>query len=143
MKRIVSILIAIMLFSSPAFGLVSTKEIFKRIIFTADKLENMGSQILFSQLDNIDRDSVDTQTYPLKSGNSYIIIALGDDERVQDIDLEVLDENNNVVGRDADGENIAIVEVRPKWSGIFKIRVSGYEMSSSDAFYGIIIARTN
>ena len=143
MKRTLLVLLALMVCSTSAFGLVSTAEIFKRIVITVGKLESMGCQILFAQLDNIKRNYVDTQTYALQSGSSYSIVAIGDEERVQDIDLKVLDENNNVVGKDDDSENIAMVQVSPRRSGKFKIIVSGYEMNRSDAFYGIIIARND
>lgn len=107
MKRTLLVLLALMVCSTSAFGPVSTAEIFKRIVITVGKLESMESQILFAQLDNIKRNSVNTQTYTLQSGSSYTIVAIGDEERVQDIDLKVLDENNNVFGKDDDSENIA------------------------------------
>ena len=145
MKKIALALFMLMVCSTSAFGIVSTAEVFKRLLLTAGNLESMGSQILFAQVDNISKGSVDTQTYTLKTGSSYSIVVIGDDERVQDIDLTVLDENSNVIGKDNDSENVAIVQVSPRWTGLFKIRVSAYKMKSfySDAFYSIIIARND
>ena len=145
MKRMILILFALMVSSTSSFGLVSTVEIFKRILYTIDQLESFENQILFTQMNNIRKNSISTQIYTLSSGSSYTIFAFGDDERVMDIDLTVLDENNNVIGKDTDDTNIAIVDVRPKWSGDFKIQVSAYRMKSTynDAFYGIIIARND
>jgi|GEM_PF-1839693 len=143
MRRIIFALFAVMICSPSASGSVSMAEIFKRLVTTLRQLENTGSQVVFVQVDSISRKTMDTQTYTLNSGNLYSIFVLGDGNRIEDIDLTVLDENDDVVEMDNDTENIAMVRMSPKRTGVFKIGVSAFRMKDccDDAFYAIIIAR--
>lgn len=137
------LLTIIMGFTTPAFSIVSTMEVIKRLIILVDKLESDNQQILFVQIDNISKRQKSTQTYELSKGSDYKIIVVGDNDRVQDIDLIVLDENDNKVGEDSDSSNVAVVNISPKWTGKFKITTWAASMQANDAFYAIIIARSN
>ena len=123
------------------YALVSTVQVLKRVVIINAKIESEGYQVIFIQIDNIRKGIIDSQTYPLKSGNKYGIIVVGDEDRIQDIDLKVYDQNGNLVGKDNDSENIAMVKVSPHKSQKYKISVSAYKMDHTDGFYGVIIYR--
>ena len=124
-------------------AVVSTSDIIARMFQMTTQIEESNNQVLFTQVDYIRHDEWRTQTLTLDEGVTYAIIVFGDNERVADIDCQVLDENENVIGTDADDTNTAVVTVTPKWTGQFTIVVDAYEMTgdSEDAFYGIIVAR--
>ena len=131
--------IAALLIGSSAFAIVSTSAIMKRVNGVVSALEDKDEQVIFVQMDSIEKDQKSTQTYTLEGDSTFVVV--GDEKRVTDIDLRVLDENDNEIGEDSDEQNIAMVRVTPKWSGKFKIQVWAAEMQASDAFYGIVIAR--
>lgn len=135
--------IAALLIGSSAFAIVSTSAIMKRVTGVVSALEDKDEQVIFVQMDSIEKDQKSTQTYTLEGDSTYKVVVVGDEKRVTDIDLRVLDENDNEIGEDSDEQNIAMVRVTPKWSGKFKIQVWAAEMQASDAFYGIVIAREN
>ena len=124
-------------------AMVSSVEVIKRVLATVAIIEDNDDQVLFVQIDNIRRDVTDSQTYTLDSGSEYGIIVVGDDERIQDIDVKVYDQDGDLVGKDSDNENIAMVSVAPRRRQKYEITVSAYEMSSNDGFYGIIIYRND
>lgn len=143
--RIRKIAVALMLMGvAPiAFGVVSTAAILKRLVVVIDKLEEAGQQVLFAQIDNITKGHKDTQTYTLQQGASYKIIVIGDQDRVADIDLQVLDENGSVVGKDDDSSNVAVVDVSPIRTASFKFQVWAASMNANDAFYSIVVSRND
>jgi hypothetical protein len=75
-------------------------------------------------------------------GETYAVKAIGDEERIQDIDLEVIEINGKRMGKDDDSSNTAIVNFKAPRNGLYKIKVSANEMSNLDGFYGIVVART-
>lgn len=107
----------------------------------SETLEEKGAQVLTIQIDNIKKDQISLKNYTLEAGEEYAIIAIGDQERIQDIDLAVLDKGNNLVGKDSDDSNVAIVKVTPSRTQSYSIGVKGYKMSRIDGFYAIIICR--
>lgn len=126
-----------------SYAVVSTSDIIARMFQMTTQIEESNNQVLFTQVDYIRHDEWKTQTLNLDEGVTYAIIVFGDNGRVADIDCQVIDENENVIGTDTDDTNTAVVSVTPKWTGQFTIVVDAYEMSgdAEDAFYGIIIAR--
>ncbi|MEK7728996.1 MAG: hypothetical protein AAB354_11325 [candidate division KSB1 bacterium] len=126
---------------SAAHAQVTTANVLTRVVAAVATIEKAKSQILFIQIDNLKNGSTDSQTYSLSAGSAYSVIAIGDEQRIQDLDLEVYDENNSKVGEDSDAQNVAKVTVRPRWSGTFTFAVSAYRMSHQDGFYGIIVYR--
>lgn len=127
----------------PAQALVSTESIIKRTLALVGVVEDRDYQVLLCQVDNVRSDQRSSQTYTLEAGETYKILAIGDAARVSDIDLEVLDENGNSIGKDDDEQNIAEVTITPKWSGRFKFVVDPYRMigGASDAFFSLVVAR--
>ena len=142
MKKIkLTAVIASLLIGSSAFAIVPMTAIMNRVTGIVSALEDKDEQIIFVQMDSIEKDQKSTQTYTLQEDSTYKIVVVGDEKRVTDIDLRVLDENDNEIGEDSDEQNIAMVRITPKWTGKFKIQVWAAEMQAKDAFYGIVIAR--
>lgn len=133
--------VAIALFTTAANAQVSVTGVMKRALAAIEKLEGEEAQILFVQVDNISKGQLSTQTYTLDKGSRYAVIALGDEERIQDIDLVVVDEDGEVAGKDSDDKNVAVVQLQPKKKQVFKLAVKGYKMSRDDGFFGIVICR--
>src|SRR5690349_3980125 len=100
---------------------VSATNVLKRATAIVEKLEEQKAQVLFLQVDNIEKEKISTQTYTLESGSTYAIVAIGDADRIQDIDLVVVDENGDVAGKDTDDANVAIVKVNSKKTQSYKI----------------------
>ena len=119
----------------------SCEEVLKRAIVMIAGLEGEDAQIRTVTIDDIASDQVCSNTMELERGEKYMIIGIGDDVRIQDLDLYVYDGNGNEVGRDNDNTNVAIVTVSPRWTGRFSFKVDGYEMSHTKAFYALIIAK--
>ncbi len=142
MKKIkLTAVIAGLLIGTSAFAIVPMTAIMNRVTGIVSALEDKDEQIIFVQMDSIEKDQKSTQTYTLQEDSTYKIVVVGDEKRVTDIDLRVLDENDNEIGEDSDEQNIAMVRITPKWTGKFKIQVWAAEMKAKDAFYGIVIAR--
>jgi hypothetical protein len=120
---------------------VSMQNVMKRASAVVEKLESQKAQILFMQIDTLEKGDISTQSYNLEAGQEYAIVAIGDEERIQDIDLVVVDDNAKVIGKDDDEENIALVKVKPKKSGTFNLGVKGFKMARNDGFYAVIICR--
>lgn len=120
---------------------ISVSNVMKRATAVIDKLEESGAQVLFMQIDNVKKDAIALQSYTLTAGSEYAIIAIGDADRIQDIDLAVLDGNSDLAGKDNDDTNLAIVKVTPKKTQTYKMGVKGAGMTKNDGFYAIIICR--
>lgn len=58
----------------------------------------------------------------LYEGNRYMIIGAGDDN-IRDLDIELYDENWNLVDKDRSPDPVPIVNVIPRWTGTFHLKV--------------------
>ena len=120
---------------------VSCVEVLKNTLRVIDVAENEGWQILRMNMGTVDKGSVSTYTTTLSGGSTYTIVAVGDGDRVQDIDLVVLDEDEDLVEKDDDSKNIAVVTFTPRRTQEYICAVKGYTMSHRDAFYCIVVIR--
>jgi hypothetical protein len=64
--------------------------------------------------------------YTLQRNVRYIIFAAGDDH-AQDVDIYLYDENGNLIDRDRQPDNSPVVEVTPRWTGPFTVRIKMYQ----------------
>lgn len=62
----------------------------------------------------------------LYKGNTYYIFAAGDYD-VKDLDIILYDENGNKIDEDKQTDALPIVEVTPRWSGEFVVKVHMYQ----------------
>lgn len=74
----------------------------------------------------------------LEKGWAYKIIAVCDND-CSDLDLVLYDENNNEISKDLGNDSLPMVEVTPRWTGRFSLRVTMYSCSNSPCFYGITV----
>jgi hypothetical protein len=86
----------------------------------------------------LDANAEETVSFDLNEGTSYLAVGVCDQD-CSDIDLYLLDENGNVVAEDQGGEDHAVVEVTPAWTGSFTLRVKMYECSVEPCHYGVAI----
>lgn len=120
---------------------VSCVDVLSRAAIILGMAEENGNQVLLLHMSSINRDQQDRLRLSLQKKTTYTIVAVGDESRVQDVDLAVYDENGNSVGKDRDSSNVAVVSITPKWTGEFTFETTGYQMSHRDAFYALIVIR--
>ena len=81
------------------------------------------------------RDVVATRLY---AGNEYALVASGSSE-ARDVDIEVYDENWNLIARDQDSDRVAVVRVKPRWTGTFYLVVKMYRASSGGGAHWVVV----
>lgn len=74
----------------------------------------------------------------LKTRTSYKIVAVCDKD-CRDLDLVLSDENNNEISRDKTTDNKPIVEVMPKWTGKFNLKVTMYHCNQNPCYFGVTV----
>ncbi|MCC6280376.1 MAG: hypothetical protein IT262_07245 [Saprospiraceae bacterium] len=149
MRKLCLIALPCLFFSTLSNAQVSVKEILRKAILLVAAIEEQGHQILLVQLDNVKAGGSSSQTYPLSSGSTYMIVAMGD-ERIKDIDLCVYDAAGVKIKCDADEKNVAIVSLVSSESDRYKFTVKPFAMESvqegfkdsfKDGFFALIVAR--
>lgn len=123
---------------------ISINDVLTRTTRAIQREEQMENQILFVQIDNVAKDRTSTQTYTLPADATFRVYAIGDDDRIADIDLEVLDASGTVIGKDEDDQNVAIVALRSGTAARrVSIKVNPYAMKGgvNDGFFSILIVR--
>lgn len=81
---------------------------------------------------------VNSYNMNLRANTSYKLIAVCD-KNCRDLDLVLFDENNREISRDASNDNMPIVEVIPKWTGKFNLKVIMYLCDQNPCFYGVTV----
>lgn len=123
---------------------VSTQRVRELVNIVANKVEEDNTdQVLIIVIDYVTRDGSATQTYYLSADNRYRVVAIGDNSRIKDLDLYVLNEYGSEVGRDSDERNVATFSFRPSSSGSYKFKVKPYKMTEGvkDGFFGLVVSR--
>ena len=78
----------------------------------------------------------DTFTVTLRKGWEYALLSACDND-CSDIDIKVFDENGNSVAEDKAVDALPVVEVQPKWTGEFRIKVTMYRCNDDPCYFGI------
>ncbi|MBO0933828.1 hypothetical protein [Fibrella aquatilis] len=123
---------------------VSTKRVRELIDLVTDKVEEGETdQVLLITIDYVRREGSSTQTYYLSAGDRYRAVAVGDNNRIKDIDLYVLTEGGTELTKDSDEKNIAACSFRANSSGPYRFKVKPYKMAEDikDGFFGLVISR--
>lgn len=81
---------------------------------------------------------VNSYNMNLKASTAYKLIAVCD-KNCKDLDLVLFDENNREISRDASNDNMPIVEVTPRWTGKFNLKVVMYQCDQNPCFYGVTV----
>jgi hypothetical protein len=74
----------------------------------------------------------------LRKGYRYNIVGLCDND-CRDIDLFIYDENNNLIARDVLTDSAPIVEVAPRWTGPFQLRISMADCRVNPCRYAVTV----
>ena len=78
-----------------------------------------GSSTPIRHADTVYGGSVDRYTHVFRAGEEAVVAARG----TGDIDLQILDEYGNVIVQDFAGDTVPVCRFRPRWTGVFVIRV--------------------
>jgi hypothetical protein len=134
---------SVLMLGSPAQAQVTTLPILKRTLAVVAKEEAIGNQIIFVTIDNVEKGANKSHNITLPANAKYRIYAVGDDERILDIDLVVLDSNGREVGRDDDDQNVAIVEVRVRRTQQYTLKVIPDKLKAGvqDGFFSLVVVR--
>lgn len=76
--------------------------------------------------------------FNLSSGRNYIIYAVCDED-CGDIDLCLFDENDNEISCDNKTDSMPFVNVTPRWTGSFRLRVRMYNCRVNPCKFGIAV----
>lgn len=85
-------------------------------------------------------DQGDSESFELtlRRGTSYKIVSACDSD-CNDIDLALYDENDNLISRDEGVDDFPVVDVTPRWSGRFTLKVKMYSCSSEPCHYAVSV----
>ena len=75
-------------------------------------------------------------TLNLRSGNDYAILGVCDED-CTDIDLRLFDEDGDEIDSDVETDDNPVVQVSPRNSGKYRIKVIMATCSTSPCFYGV------
>lgn len=90
------------------------------------------------KIDKMDDGEEDSFSFTLKKGMEYKIISVCDAD-CSDIDLVLYDENDKKISSDFKDDGLPIVEVAPKWTGEFTLKVKMFSCKTNPCYYGISI----
>lgn len=122
---------------------VSALEVMKIAALFAGLEEAQGNQVLLVHISVATKGFTTSQTLTLQAGSKYRIYALGDGNRIVDIDLSVDDADGKEVGKDNDDKNVAIVEVRVVKTQQYTLKAYPYKLKNGikDGFFAFLIVR--
>lgn len=72
-------------------------------------------------LDRVEARTNESHTLRLEAGRSFRIVVDGDGDT--DLDAFLYDENDNLLDQDIDLTDFCILEVRPRWTGNFRLEI--------------------
>ncbi|MBE7169561.1 MAG: hypothetical protein INR73_03180 [Williamsia sp.] len=115
--------------------------ILDRIQTIVSKAEEMDREVVRVEADLIRGEQVSFRE--LQSSWTYTIVAVGS-SKIEDIDVEVykyVDDKWVLIKKDADTENIAVVQIIPGSSALYKIvtKVYRYSPGQTVGHYGLVI----
>jgi hypothetical protein len=70
----------------------------------------------------------------LVGGTRYKLVAAGCEDAI-DVDLQLYDENYNYIDGDSDSSILAVVDVQPRWTGTFYLKVTMHSCRGNAAHY--------
>lgn len=109
------------------------KQILRIAIILAADGYDLDRDIAYSELGD---DGSEFHTLKLEKGNNYRIFAVCDGD-CGDIDLCLYDENDNRIDCDVLEDDKPIVDVAPKWTGNFRVKITIPECRVAPCRYGL------
>ncbi len=105
-----------------------------------EKIENSNNEIVRIEFDILKDEKSSYRS--LYSQWNYGILAFGESDRVEDIDIELYRQTGDswtLVKKDTDVASVASMTFKPVYDGNYKIVIKGYRFSSGGSHYGLII----
>jgi eukaryotic-like serine/threonine-protein kinase len=87
-------------------------------------------------------DASGSVTLNLEAGTRYVIVSVCDQD-CSDLDLFLFDENDNAIGSDIQPDALPVVEVTPRWTGQFALRMKMEACNANYCYYGIGVYGAN
>lgn len=81
-------------------------------------------------------DDTDSWTMTFSGGNDYVIIGACDGD-CGDLDITVYDEDDNVVARDTQTDDVPVVELDLEDEGRYRIQMAMYQCSVEPCYFGL------
>lgn len=75
-------------------------------------------------------------TYTLQGGVPYALVGVCDND-CPDLDLKLYDENYHLIDSDTQPDATPVIQVTPRWTGTFHVRVIMSRCNNSPCWYGI------
>jgi hypothetical protein len=85
---------------------------------------------------NLRNNTYTDVTYTLTRGVEYALVGVCDDD-CPDLDLKLYDENYNLIDSDTKPDATPVIEVTPRWTGVFHVRVIMSECRNNPCWYGV------
>ncbi len=101
-------------------------------------LSNGWEETHNDKIDKLDEGERDSFSFTLRKGMEYKVLSVCDAD-CSDIDLVLYDENDEKVGSDLKDDGMPIIEVAPKWTGEFTLKVKMFSCKTNPCYYGISI----
>lgn len=98
-----------------------------------DRGYEMSHDIYTGSLSDDENESL---TLNLRRGNQYAIVGVCDED-CSDIDLRLFDEDGDEVDSDVETDDNPVVQVSPRDSGKYRIKVIMADCRTSPCFYGV------
>lgn len=112
----------------------------ERLAALSTVLDTKGYTVVHIGVERLEKGEGYTFSRDLYTGNNYVIVGMGG-VGVADLDIKLYDGNNRLLDEDTSEENVAVVDVVPTRSGVFKIQPSIYSLqpgSSNDDEYFVM-----
>jgi hypothetical protein len=74
--------------------------------------------------------------YTLRGGVPYALVGICDED-CSDLDLELYDQNYHLIDSDRRPDATPVIQVTPRWTGAFYVRVIMSQCSASPCYYGL------
>lgn len=121
---------------NPAFANTFTNQVKSQLLAIAQRVNGSYQATHTPVIDQMEAGADDDYTVNLRSGISYAIVAVCDED-CSDLDLGLYDSRGNLVASDTDDDDLPVVQVNPRWTGKFTIRTKMAQCSSNPCYYGV------
>ena len=141
--RIRSLYILIAAFTIPVSSqtaIAQESSVLRQLLSNVETYNLLGYDLQEFQTDALDESESKEYVFTLEDGYEYSIVAVCDDD-CDDVDACLYDENSNEIECDEEVDDFPIVEVTPKWSGLFTLDVKMYSCSVEPCNIGYAIFR--
>ncbi len=145
-----SIILLMLLHSLNCESQPSFSKIFESSKDKITEIENLGYKVIHVDLDILSSDEKEETRILLNSGNRYIIVACGDQDRIKTVQIELYEVNENkptliLNGRDGVAPSgSSVIDFKPEKDNNYLISISAKEFISgitSGRFYLIVVSR--